>query len=216
MADASHAVERTTLRDQAERSLRDLIVGGQLTSGERVNEVAIAARLGISRGPLREAIQVLAREGLLELISHRGAFVRTIDAGMLRDLYEVRVALEAYAAKLLASLPRSVGVASLGSILAEAESHGASDGYPSDADFHRGMFAAIGNSALADAADDVQVRISVARARSARDPGRAAAALAEHKAIFAAITDGRADEAARLMEQHLWASYEHALKTLNA
>lgn len=218
MAELPQAVERTTLRDQAERSLRDLIVGGELAPGERVNEVAVAARLGISRGPLREAIQRLAREGLLELISHRGAFVRTVDAGMLRDLYEVRVALEAYAARLLAGLPRSAAVSSLSTLLTEAEAEldAAGDGYPSDADFHRGLFAAIGNAALANAADDVQVRISVARARSARDPERAAAALAEHQAIFAAITDGRADDAARLMEQHLWASYNHALHALHA
>lgn len=213
MSDVSQALERTTLRDRAERSLRELIVGGDLKPGERVNEVAVAAQLGISRGPLREAIQGLVREGLLEIVSHRGAFVRTVDAAMLRDLYEVRVALETYAVKLLAALPRSTGVATLAQLVEDAET-GLDDGYPNDADFHGGLFAAVGNPALGAAAEDVQMRISVARARSARDPQRASDALDEHRAILEAIASGRAEEAVRVMERHLWASYEHALKAL--
>ena len=213
MADASQALERTTLRDRAERSLRELIVGGHLKPGERVNEVAIAAQLGISRGPLREAIQGLVREGLLEIVSHRGAFVRTVDAAMLRDLYEVRAALETYAVKLLAGVPRSAAVATLTHLVEEAAA-GLADGYPNDADFHGGLFDAIGNAALANAAEDVQMRVSIARARSARDPKRAQEAFEEHRAILAAISDGRVDEAVRLMERHLWSSYEHALRAL--
>lgn len=209
------ALERITLRDQAERSLRELIAAGELAPGERVNEVAVAARLGISRGPLREAIQGLAREGLLELITHRGAFVRTVDAGQLRELYELRIALEAYAAKRLAGMPRSAGVDALGPLLAAAESEVLhTGGYPSDADFHRGLVAALSNGSLSAAADDVQQRISIARARSARHPERAVQALTEHREILRAINGGRVDDAGRLMEQHLWASYEHAVETL--
>jgi DNA-binding GntR family transcriptional regulator len=215
MVDGSQALERTTLRDRAEHSLRELIVGGDLAPGERINEVAVAAELGISRGPLREAIQKLVHDGLVEIISHRGAFVHTVDAAMLRDLYEVRAALETYAVKLLAGLPRSPAVATLADLVEQAEGELAErDGYPNDADFHRGLFAAIGNSSLTSAAEDIQTRISVARARSAREPKRAVEALAEHRAILDAIGGGRADEAARLMEQHLWTSCEHALIAL--
>lgn len=214
MSDASRELERTTMRDRAESSLRELIVGGDLKPGERVNEVAVSTQLGISRGPLREAIQGLVREGLLEIVTHRGAFVRTVDAAMLRDLYEVRAALETYAVKLLAGLPRSAAVATLSHLVDEAET-GLEDGYPNDADFHRGLFAAVGNPALASSAEDVQVRISLARARSARDPQRAAEALEEHRAILGAVGDGRVEEAVRLTERHLWSSYEHALKALD-
>jgi DNA-binding GntR family transcriptional regulator len=217
MAQKSHAVEHTTLRDRAEHSLRELIVSGALKPGERVNEVALAAELGISRGPLREAIQGLVREGLLEIIAHRGAFVPTVNEAILRDLYEVRTALESYAVKLLTRLPRSSGVSELRSLVEEAEAglDNRGDGYPNDADFHRGLFTAVGNPALTHAAEDVQLRISIARARSARNPQRALAALDEHRAIVSAIGAGRVDDAVRLLEQHLRASYEHALTALN-
>ena len=214
--DATGPLERTTLRSRAEAHLRELVVSGRLQPGERINEVAVASGLGISRGPLREAIQTLVHEGLLEFITHRGAFVRTVDATMLRDLYEVRVALETYAVRLLARLPRSAGVTRLADLVEEAQVRlgESEDGYPDDADFHAGLLAAVGNRVLSGASDELQVRISVARARSARDPQRAAEALAEHRAILAAITDGSPDEAVRLLEDHLWASHRHALSVL--
>src|SRR4051794_27841584 len=89
-----------TFVNRTEEVLRERILDGTIRPGERLNEVTLAAALGISRGPLREAIQRLTSEGLLTVISHRGAFVRTFSRAEVVELYELRAALELHAVRL--------------------------------------------------------------------------------------------------------------------
>ena len=91
-----------TLRGQAYDILKRQLLSGELRPGERVNEVVMAARLGISRGPLREAIRNLEQEGLLIAAPHRGTFVRRLTQEEAAELQEVRLALETAAACRLA------------------------------------------------------------------------------------------------------------------
>ena len=109
MSKAGRMTERTngsralardaTFSQQTEVALREMILAGEIAPGERINEVALAGELGISRGPLREAIQRLVSGGLLTVISHRGAFVRTFTPGEIVDLYGLRSALELHAVR---------------------------------------------------------------------------------------------------------------------
>lgn len=98
------AIDRVghTLSDKVEAVLRQQIISGERTPGVRLNEVEIAGELGVSRGPVREAMQRLARDGLVRVESHRGAFVRSLDVGEVRALFEVRASLECQAAALAA------------------------------------------------------------------------------------------------------------------
>ena len=91
-----------TLRGQAYEILKRQLLSGELAPGERVNEVVMAARLGISRGPLREAIRKLEQEGLLTAVPQRGVFVRQLTQEEAAELQEVRLALETAAACRLA------------------------------------------------------------------------------------------------------------------
>src|SRR3954447_13155264 len=91
-----------TLRGQAYDILKRQLLAGELAPGERVNEVVMAARLGISRGPLREAIRNLEQEGLLVSAPHRGTYVRELNEEEAAELQEVRLALETAAACRLA------------------------------------------------------------------------------------------------------------------
>src|SRR5580658_5969207 len=106
-------LNRVPLRDQAVEVLRDMVVSGTLGSGDRINEAEVAARLGISRGPLREAIQRLGAEGFIEFRQNRGAFVRTITLDDVRHMYEVREAIEVKAAHLAATRATPEGIAQL-------------------------------------------------------------------------------------------------------
>lgn len=91
-----------TLRGQAYDILKRQLLSGEMAPGERVNEVVMAARLGISRGPLREAIRNLEQEGLLVSAPHRGTYVRELNEEEAAELQEVRLALETAAACRLA------------------------------------------------------------------------------------------------------------------
>jgi DNA-binding GntR family transcriptional regulator len=81
--------------------LRDLILDGSLQPGEQVNEVHVAARLEVSRGPVREAIQRLVQEGLLNQVRNRGTSVVLLDSADIADVYQGRLALEREAARIV-------------------------------------------------------------------------------------------------------------------
>lgn len=206
-----------TYADRSVAVLREMILDGSLEPGERLNEVHLSQALGISRGPLREALRRLSSEGLLDLVPHRGAFVPAFSAGQLADLYELRIALEAHAARLVADLEDRSGLQRLVAVLDDAEAALAQEdeaAYPSDRDFHAPLLQLAGSPALAEAAESAMARISLARSRSASQPARARAALVEHRQIVAALADGDADEAARLVRVHLCASLDNALSLL--
>jgi DNA-binding GntR family transcriptional regulator len=98
----SAGLNRESLHAQAIDRLRDMIVEGELAPGARVIEADLCEQLAISRTPLREALKVLASEGLLELLPHRGARVTEVTAHEVGALFEVIAGLEGLAAELAA------------------------------------------------------------------------------------------------------------------
>lgn len=93
-------ISRRPLHEEALDRLRDLIIHGELASGVRLNERELTAQLGVSRTPLREAFKVLATEGLIELLPHRGAIVAPVDATRIAETLAVLGALERLAGEL--------------------------------------------------------------------------------------------------------------------
>src|SRR5208337_15324 len=83
--------------------LRDDILAGRLAPGSRLVECELTARFSVSRGPVREALRRLAAEGLIEHLPHRGALVRRLTLREIRELFEIRVEMEALAARLAAA-----------------------------------------------------------------------------------------------------------------
>ena len=95
-------IDRRSLHDDVIRLLRQMIVDGELQPGEKIVEQTLCDRFGVSRTPLREALKVLAAEGLVDLPPRRGAVVAKITADEIKELYPVMGALEALAGKLAA------------------------------------------------------------------------------------------------------------------
>ncbi|MBN8487677.1 MAG: FCD domain-containing protein [Burkholderiales bacterium] len=95
-------VQSTSLTRLVAESIEALILGGELAPGSKLNEMALAQRFGISRGPLREALRLLEESGLLRQEKNRGAWVRKIALAEAADIYEVRAGLDATAGRLLA------------------------------------------------------------------------------------------------------------------
>jgi DNA-binding transcriptional MocR family regulator len=126
------------VRERVVERLRHQILSGVLAPGQRLNEIAIANEYGISRGPAREASQRLASEGLVRVMERRGAFVVSISADELRELYEVRSGLESFGARLAAKRAEPEAtrrlldeLATAGQQLGRVES----TGYPLDRDY---------------------------------------------------------------------------------
>jgi len=193
--------------EQAYGLIRSFIVDGTYHPGEQLGEVEIASRLGISRSPVREAFQKLAMEGLVDLVSRRGAFVATFDVARVSALFEVREALFGMAARLAATRGADDALRNLARILTATRAildRSEASSYPSDLDFHRGIALAAGNKPLADKALEVELQVQLARLRSTGGrPARARNAYREHEAVLDALRARDGDRAEREMRRHV-------------
>jgi DNA-binding GntR family transcriptional regulator len=203
-----------TFSHRTEAVLREMILNGSIPPGERLNEVALASALGISRGPLREAIQRLVGEGLLTIVSHRGAFVRTFDRREIEELYDLRTAYEMHAALLVCERATDDQLDQLGEFLVETGDAMSDGRYPVDRDFHSRLLSLADSGALERAAKETQAQISLARSISASRPVRAKEALDEHVDIVSALQSRSADDAARLVREHLDQARRSAMNAL--
>ncbi|WNV83785.1 GntR family transcriptional regulator [Umezawaea sp. Da 62-37] len=195
-----------SLAGQTVDVLRELVLTGEIPPGERVNEVELAQRLGISRGPLREAIRHLSSEGLLVLVPNKGAHVPKADADEVRALFELRTALECAAAELAASRRTDRDVDRLREVCAESRrTHqtGARFPYRLDLAFHQALLDAARSPRIAEQVRLVQQRVVLLRAGLKDDPPHQQASLDDHDALVAAVATGDTHLANRVMRRHL-------------
>lgn len=215
------AIDRVghTLSDKVEAIMRTQIISGDRQPGERLNEVEIAAELAVSRGPIREAMQRLARDGLVRMESHRGAFVRKLDAGEVRALFEVRSSLECAAAALAAERAghneivalRELIESSRGAVESDVDSH-----YPERLDLHALIVGCSRNAALTRYLRLVNLELKLVRARSGFQAVRAPKALEEHVRVVEAIAARDPDAARAAMTIHMESALSSTLGLLRS
>lgn len=209
--------EGTRASDRAYLSLLEEIQSGELPAGTVLAEVEQAARLGVSRTPLREAIRRLVADGLVEQLSPRVTVVTAVDAADIRELFEHRRALEETAARLAAERGDPTVFAALAEGFASARVDGASgiDGcYALIARFDQELDTAARNGYLASALRAARTHLVRVR-RMARDkPARLATAMDEHRLIATAIAAGDAELAAHATHVHLHNALESILDSL--
>jgi DNA-binding GntR family transcriptional regulator len=112
------ALSSSSKRDQVVHLLRDAILGGELVPGERIVESRVAKQLKISQAPVREALALLERQGLVVKVHNRGTFVSRVHARELRELFTLRAVLDAFSARLAASKATSKDIQDLQRLLA--------------------------------------------------------------------------------------------------
>jgi len=208
------AGNRRPLAERAADQLRRFVLDGTLAPGERLGEVALSARLGVSRTPLREAFKILAREGLVVLEPNRGARVAPLDLAELEHTVEVMAALEELVGRLAAV---RIGEAEL---VALRETHRAMrqafeardlDRYfTANQAIHLGLVAACRNPVLEEQYRTLNARILRYRHAANLSPARWAEAMAEHEAILEALEARDGGRLGVLLARHL----EHKLRPL--
>jgi DNA-binding GntR family transcriptional regulator len=193
--------------DQVHAVIREQILSGELERGSRMPQETLAAELGVSRTPLREALRRLAGEGLVILQPHHGATVADLDFGDMSDAWAARLVIEPAAAGLAAErLDQAQIVRMREAIAAQRESaESVSASLDANRDFHLALVAASGNPHLHHFAELLWVaRISSAiYAAQADEPAVVLGWADEHEAIVAAIADGNAEQAERLTREHI-------------
>ena len=183
--------------DQVHAVLREQILTGALPRGSRLPQETIAAELGVSRTPLREALRRLASEGLVTLQPNHGATVSGVDFNDMNAAWVARLAIEPFAARLAAERRDPDELERMATAIARA-ARGVcdpADGLDANREFHLALVAASGNDHLAHFAELLWVtRISFAiYAAQASESDGVEAWADEHEQILAAITAGDAD-----------------------
>ncbi|MCR6483054.1 GntR family transcriptional regulator [Amycolatopsis sp. OK19-0408] len=197
----------------AYEELRRRILAGELVQGQPISQEQLAAELGVSTTPLREALRRLDAEGLVHLDAHRDARVTQLNAEEARSLFEIREKLDPLAAKLAASRRTDADIAAIEAALKELEPLSASTGFESllvHRAFHRSVYTASHNPLLSslleglwDKADRYRLIGLRAKPDSAEDSERV---RREHLAIAEAVISGDARAAEQAMKKHVLGS----------
>jgi DNA-binding GntR family transcriptional regulator len=197
--------QRLTAHESVRETLRNAILSGALPGGTRLVQADIAAQLKVSTTPVREALRDLASDQLIRFHPHRGAVVHELDLDELREIYEIRKALEPLAIRLAASRITKKQLQEVADLLSRMgkETHaGAWVGL--NRKFHELIELAADSPRLAALVKSVQDSAALYVAHAVHlDPGRIKKGNADHRAILAALRAGDGEKAADLLRAHL-------------
>lgn len=208
---------RPSLHEEVASRLRALVFERQLAPGEWVDEKAWCERWQISRTPLREALKVLAAEGLVQLTPRRGCQVTEMDEAEADALFPVMALLEGRCAFEAAGKASAQDLDELQHLHAALERCAAADDvdgyYRANHDFHSRVQAIAANRWLDRATNDLRRFLRLLRGRQLNWPGRLKASINEHRDLLDALVQRDAARAERVMHDHLMAQLA-ALKAM--
>ena len=207
MNDAVQWRSRVRLVDEVAQELRERIYAGTYEAGMQLRQEQLAEELQVSRTPLREALRVLEREGLLRSEPGRGARVVSADVKKLLDAYQLREVIDGLAARLAAESDDAVARRRLAEVVKEQQSalepwHAASY-VLRNVEFHIAVFGLADNEYLAGQIPLVRMTSQVFMPVGPVEKERAELAVAEHERVAEAIAAGDAKEAERLAREHI-------------
>lgn len=199
--------EYLPLRDVVFNTLRQAILRGELKPGERLMEIQLANKLGVSRTPVREAIRKLELEGLVLMIPRKGAEVADISEKSLKDVLEVREALEELAARLACDKITKEGINRLKKAAQDfrsaLKSNDITQMAEADVRFHDVICNATENQKLGQLLNNLREQMYRYRIEYLKDQQVYEKLLSEHEEIIRHIEKGEKDEAARVVSRHI-------------
>jgi DNA-binding GntR family transcriptional regulator len=200
-------LRENSLSGVVRHEIERLILSGELPTGSRVNENAIALRLGVSRGPVREACRALVELGLLDLIPNRGVFVRRLDRHDVEEVYDLRAGLTGLAGSLVAARISDAELDRLREQVAEMErAAGAGDFpsfYPVNLEFHDLILQLTGNSRLIKSYRSLVKEFQLFRTHGLVQGDALKESNYEHRAILAALERRDSGAAYQASFQHV-------------
>ncbi len=213
---ASASLNAPALYEQVAERLRTRIFSHDLAPGSWIDEQALAQEYGISRTPLREALKVLASEGLVILKPRRGCYVTELSEQDLDEVFPVMALLEGRVAEEAARRLTSADFSRLQAIHDELEQHAATNDadrfFDANQRFHSALQEIAGNRYLSQLIDDARKVIKLTRRDSLRLDGRLRQSLAEHRDILDALRRGDSGLAGQRMHDHLLSGREALAK----
>jgi DNA-binding GntR family transcriptional regulator len=194
--------------DRLVRLLRDGIINNRYAPGQRLIEADLTRDMGVSRGPLREAFRRLAAEGLLDIVPNRGAVVRRLSFREMKELFQIRIALEALAVRCAAAVidhgdNRTRFETAIAPIWSDAARLSGAAYHEENRRFHQAILDVCGNLQLAEVSRQLQLPLIMLQLSGAMSIAMYHDSVAEHRDIARAILDGDADRAEAALRRHL-------------
>lgn len=195
-----------------QREIERMILAGDLAAGAPLRETEVAAMLGVSRGPVREAFRALEESGLVRLEKNRGVFVRQIGVDEADDIFELRAVLDEFAGRRAAQKATAAEGAELHAFveaMQDAMNRADVDGYhAANLAFHDRIVELAGNPKLVSLYRRLVNELRLHRRAALGQAGILPVSISEHRAIVAHIAAGRAAAAGRALYDHAMASCE--------
>jgi phosphonate utilization transcriptional regulator len=211
-ADAIALVQSSSLPALVQQELERIILAGELPAGSKLNEAAIALRLGVSRGPVREAFRALEESGLVRLEKNRGVFVRRIPIEEADEIYELRAVLDEFVGRRLAQTATAEQVRELSDRvdrMERAAGRGDVAAYlAANVEFHDRLVELAGNAKLLGMYRRLVNELHLFRHASLAQGGVLPVSTREHRAIVERIAARQAAAAGRALYDHVMASRE--------
>lgn len=209
-----------SLTEQAADEIRQRIVLGDIALGASLSENTLAAELGVSKTPIREALLQLKNEGLVSIQPQRGSFVFDLSASEIAQLGELRETLELAALRLAAKYDQSGLVTDLAAILERMKKaldrNDAATYRRLDADFHRALFERSANKYLLAAYLGIAFRIQALRTRLSANPVLNRSSFRDHEKLHSLVDAARIDEAEALLSAHVRGTTENYAASIDA
>ena len=209
-----------SLTSAVHAEIERLILSGELAPGAKLTEALLADRLGVSRGPVREAFRILEEAGLVRQEKNRGVFVRSIPLDEAAEIYDLRAMLEESAGRQLAEriAPEKLRalrtmVEQMERLVREGHDTSASDHYHLlNLAFHEALVDGVGNRKLSALYRRLVKELSLLRRANLAGGRQIPVSVSEHRAILKAIAAGDTDGAGRALRAHVLESKERMLK----
>jgi DNA-binding GntR family transcriptional regulator len=200
-------VKRESVSQKIYEKLKDRILNGEVPSGAHLYETKLAAQLGTSRGPIREALRQLEADGLVEVRTNIGTFVHKLTAEEVIEIYTVRSLLEGYTVKLAADKATRVKVEKLQQII-QAANQAAKDGdlqepVRYDFDLHRHIWEMADHKILYDLLHHLEWRVRMLITLQAPLFTELVDSIQDHALIVDAIAEGDGEKASDLIQEHI-------------
>ncbi|MBN9033427.1 MAG: GntR family transcriptional regulator [Rhizobiales bacterium] len=212
------AQKRTPTGERVYEEVRRMAVGYDFRPNERINEVELAARLNVSRSPVRESLQRLVTEGLITFQPSRGFFCRGLDVDQIVHLSDVRAFLEQKAVQLAAEhapLDELLGLASWWHAVADrADSYSSIELTDKDEEFHMRIAQMSGNPELSRMIESINARIRFVREIEIEKRRRRSTTYTEHTDIADALSNRQGEKAGLLMYEHIRMSATDAMASV--
>jgi len=196
--DGGFTLARHKVRDGIQR----MIIGGEYRTGQKLTQQKLAQRFGVGQGVIREALLELQMTGLIETKDNRGMFVGELNVDLLLEAYRIREMHEGLATRLCCEHMTRAEIRDMRLLVEEIYDAGKSNALEKmgelDRQFHNEILEKCGNKLLSRLVDSYSILQKIVRGKRDPEPVKG-----EHMAILEAIEQGRADEAERLMREHI-------------